>query len=381
MTPRSKLWFKRIAIAAAALTVAVLVAAHYCLRALDEEILEVLGPGSSVGSTDLGRREIVLHEVRMPMPKGWIKGAKVDEAASARSVRIRPELRSLIGGRARIRKLAVDHGVIVLRRAGDGRLRLLPGITEKSNEHHPAQLDRISFTDSVLDIYDETVTQPPHYMHLEQVHGTIDHLNPPALDQRSVIDLQGVVVGAQQRGEVQLKGWIEFHSRDSQLDIRLKGVDLDTVQPYLQSKNDHGVQHGLLNLEMTSTVREHQLRAPGTMQLSQLHFTPDKEGSGRFLGVPRAAVLNFMEKRRDPVQLDFVVEGDLGNPKFSLNEDFTTRAGVALAKVMGVSVEGVVEGVGAVGGLGIKAVTGVGRLFGAGKKDDKPADEAASKKK
>ena len=58
-------------------------------------------------------------------------------------------------------------------------------------------------------------------------------------------------------------------------------------------------------------------------------------------------MLAFMS-RHDRIELDFTLEGRLDDPAFSLNENFATRVASALGNVVGLSVEGVVEGVGSV---------------------------------
>jgi hypothetical protein len=56
-------------------------------------------------------------------------------------------------------------------------------------------------------------------------------------------------------------------------------------------------------------------------------------------------VLGFMA-RNDRIELDFTLEGRLDDPSFSLNESLSIRVASALAQKLGVSVGGVVEGVG-----------------------------------
>ena len=68
---------------------------------------------------------------------------------------------------------------------------------------------------------------------------------------------------------------------------------------------------------------------------------------GTFAGVPRQAVLAAMSKN-DRLDIDFTLEGRLDDPDFSLNESFATKVAAGLANALGVSLGGVVEGVGSV---------------------------------
>lgn len=76
------------------------------------------------------------------------------------------------------------------------------------------------------------------------------------------------------------------------------------------------------------------------------------------------------------IAVNFVLEGDINNPQFSLNETLSTRLASSMAETLGVSLGGVATGVEAVGRKGVEAAgtagKGVGgavqRLFGDQKK-------------
>ncbi|MFO1341353.1 MAG: hypothetical protein U1F53_24570, partial [Burkholderiaceae bacterium] len=53
-------------------------------------------------------------------------------------------------------------------------------------------------------------------------------------------------------------------------------------------------------------------------------------------------------KRHDRITLAFTLEGRLDDPGFSVNDSVALRFGTGLADALGVSIEGVVEGVGKV---------------------------------
>jgi hypothetical protein len=65
----------------------------------------------------------------------------------------------------------------------------------------------------------------------------------------------------------------------------------------------------------------------------------------RFAGVPRQAVLAAM-RRDGRIRVAFTLDGRLDDPAFSLNENLVTRIASGLAESLGVSIEGVVQGVG-----------------------------------
>jgi hypothetical protein len=54
--------------------------------------------------------------------------------------------------------------------------------------------------------------------------------------------------------------------------------------------------------------------------------------------------------------VSFVLEGDLDDPQFTLNEAFATRLASAIAESLGVSLGGLATGAGALGQKGVEAV-------------------------
>jgi hypothetical protein len=94
-------------------------------------------------------------------------------------------------------------------------------------------------------------------------------------------------------------------------------------------------------------VQAQRLNAPGRVTLTGLELAPAPGPLGTFAGVPRAAVLAAMA-RNGRIEVAFTLEGRLDDPAFSLNESLATRIAGGLAESLGVSLGGVVEGVGSV---------------------------------
>ena len=91
-------------------------------------------------------------------------------------------------------------------------------------------------------------------------------------------------------------------------------------------------------------MQKNQLKAPGKLTLSGLELNENT----LFAGIPQRALLSAMSKRDGRVEVHFTLAGRLDDPNFSLNENITTRVASALAQTLGVSMGGVVEGVGSV---------------------------------
>src|SRR3990172_9424455 len=78
--------------------------------------------------------------------------------------------------------------------------------------------------------------------------------------------------------------------------------------------------------------------------ISDWEFAPAKGAWDTFMDLPRGAVVNSLKNKDNKIEVDFVLEGDLDNPHFALNEAFVTRVAVATAERLGVSIREVVEG-------------------------------------
>jgi hypothetical protein len=56
-----------------------------------------------------------------------------------------------------------------------------------------------------------------------------------------------------------------------------------------------------------------------------------------------------MKDKKGRISVKFVLEGDVNDPEFSLNEQMTMRLGASLANSLGISLESLTKGVGRIG--------------------------------
>jgi hypothetical protein len=228
-----------------------------------------------------------------------------------------------------------------------------------------------------MEFFDAMVAKPPLKLRLEQLQASVRNALVPALTDKSDFDMTGILKGVRQDGRIKVGGWAEGATRDSTVKTELRGVDLVALQPYLSTAADVRVQKGLLDLDIQSDVRKNRLRAPGRIAIAGLELAPSQGMMGTFMGVPRGVVLAFLKDKGNRIAMDFIIEGDINNPQFSLNEAFSTRVAVSMAETLGVSIQGVAEGVGMLGRKGAEAMMGgtgkgigdaIGGLFGVQKK-------------
>jgi len=340
----------------AALVIAAFVGLHYAAEALKSQIESALGPESEVGDIVVGMSAIEIRQIRIAAPKGW----PAQDALRAERVLVRPDLLGLFSARIHVPRIVVERAYVSALRTRDGKFRLLPSLLEKpAGSGGPAgpsptvSIGTVELRDGVLEFFDATVRQPAHKTRLEQLHARVEDLTLPRGAGRTSIKVDGTVKGVQRNGRLSIDGWAELGTRNSEIATKLQGVDLVALQPYLIKASETGVRRGSLDLRLKSTVRNNRLHAPGTVTLSGLELAPSDGAFGTFMGVPRQAVIAALKNRKGQIVVDFTLEGNLNDPKFSLNENLALQVGAAVAAALGISIEGLGKGVGSVAeGLG-----------------------------
>ncbi|WP_306478115.1 DUF748 domain-containing protein [Methyloversatilis sp.] len=335
---------------------------------LRSQIEAALGPRGEVAKIEVGFGSVVLHDVRIRAVRDGKQGWPTDDELRARRVDVRPQLRDLLSARVRIERITVDGAYLSLLRTRDGALRVLPALLEQSpvtddarNTPVPVHVSRIELRDASLDFHDASVRRTPHRLALQALNAEIGPVDLPALDTASTLKLEGIVKGVRQDGRLTLQGEVVPATRDARLALSLRDVDLVAFQPYLIKAAETGVKRGTMDLDIRPVVVDKRLKAPGTLTLNGLELA----SGGSFMGLPRAAVVGLMKDRDERISVDFTLEGRIDDPSFSLNEGFATRVTGAVAESVGVSLGGLVRGVGSAGSSVVKGVgDAVGKLLG-----------------
>ncbi len=347
---------------------------------LEKKVEQVLGPGSEIASISVGFTGVYVEGLRIRGPAKW----PARNTLRAERVRVVPSLRSLFSGRYRVRSVIVEKPYLCVYKTPAGKVLVVPSLLNR-DERRPASrtpaggdlvtIGRITLEDAVIEFFDASVARPPVQMRLEQIQATLRNLDIPAYAGRSDFSLTGVARGVHASGTVDIRGWVVIASRDSEVTVRLRTVDLAVLSPYLSRSGDVKVLGGTLDADVVSEVKKGRIRAPGKITLADLELAPSPGLFGSFMGVPRDAVLTFLRDSQNRISLDFVLEGDMSDPRFTLHEAFSRRLAASMAEALDVGIKGVAEGAGTLGRKGADAagdvVRGVGnaveQFFGGGK--------------
>jgi hypothetical protein len=210
-------------------------------------------------------------------------------------------------------------------------------------------VEQFVFRDSVLEIFDEKVADPPVKIRLEQVEATLRDVDFPGRRGRSPFTLDGAVKGAARDGHAHLTGWAAFGLHESSVATQLRSVDLVVLEPYLVRQAKTGIRAGTLDLEMQSDVRAGQIKAAGRMVITGLELEPDEGLVDTVLGLSRRAMLAALRENDDKIALEFTLEGEVHHPKFSLEAAPGTKLAYSIVEALGLSLGGLVEGVATIG--------------------------------
>lgn len=373
-----------VLIVLAAVVVGGIVSFRIAIGVLKGKVEDALGQDSAVEDIRVTWSGVVVEGLRIKGARGW----PAADCLRAQRILIVPDLRSLFSDQFRVSSIAIDQPYVSALRARDGQLQVVPGLIARSSAKKPARgsatapaaviIGRFVLRDGVVEFFDATVQQPPLRIQLEQIQITVSDVAVPALTGKTKFELSGVIKSAQRDGKVNIAGWVDIAGEESSVKSTLRSVDLVALQPYLIKTSETGVRKGTLDLDLQADVRKKQLNAPGRITLSNLELAPAAGAWNTFMGMPRSAVIGFLKNQDGRIALNFTLEGDIGNPQFSLNEALATRIASSMAETLGVSIMGVAKSAGTLGQRGVEAAgdaakgvgEALGRLFG-----DKPKEE------
>ena len=367
-TAQARAWLRRHGrwlAGATAILLAVAGAWQVALWQLRAAVLQTLGPGAQLAQLRVGLAGVEIDQLRIAAaPANRRAGTAAwpaEDELRAAQVRLVPDWRSLWSGprhgQWRLQSLQVRGGYLSLQRGADGRIRLLPSLLSPPSAgsaqgapaapDHRLPLGQLVLDGTVVELFDASVRRPAHRLRLEGLQVQAGPLALPVAQaaEPTQLQLQAVLKGPRHDGQLSLQGQVHLGTQDAQLQARLQGVDMLALQPYLLKAGEGRIRGGRLDLQLDPQVQQQRLHAPGVLTLTGLDLAPGAGLGGLLTGVSRQAVLAALE-RDGRITLRFSLDGRLDDPGFSIQENLAQRVGGALAETVGVSLSGVVDGVG-----------------------------------
>ncbi|WP_321817553.1 MULTISPECIES: DUF748 domain-containing protein [unclassified Paraburkholderia] len=369
-TPNRHRPASRILLIVAMVVVALLVLAFGALYALQREakarVEAALAPIGTAAQVNVAfwLTSVELTDVRLKPPPDW----PAADMLRAGRITITPDLRALLSNRVHVREVHLSDFTMTVLRRPNGSIALLPnlrremeaasagpassasGAASDSVIKLPSEklIDHIVFDNGRFVFYDRSVGNPPWRVTVSDAHASVDHVQLPTLDEPTHVAVTGAIKGPAHTGHVSFEGTIRIASKDSQTHTVLRGVDILTLDPYLLKKAGAKtrITGGTLDLDLTATVRGYRLHAPGVVTIRQLQLAESSDPLDTFMSIPTRAAVAALKSHKGDITLHFVLDGDLHDPKFKLNESLMTELRAGFAQALGVSAQGVAQGAG-----------------------------------
>jgi hypothetical protein len=376
-----------------ALALAVVWAARHAVEVLRGEIVAALGPGATIGSLDMGPRRLTIEELMLPGGEKW----PADAALRTQRVTVTPNLLTLLSPARRSAAVDVATPYVAMVRTRRGRLRIVPTLLDDPDPPEPRRarktgkaklpgpapsrdtgdgaaagatappvitLAPLAASDGEIDFYDASAATPPWRIRLVGLDARFDSLAIPTLAGRTPLDVRATIDGPARDGTVDLGGWIERGTREIDVTATLRGVDLLAFRPYVAGRSKVKLAGGTFDLDLRAKVEQGRLTAPGRVVLRDLAFAPGGRGTDLVLGVPRDVLLAALAQQGQ-IAFDFRLDGDVNDPRFSLNEQLAARLALGvMGAVGGLDVRGLVRGVEGLGAATIEGTGGIERGLG-----------------
>lgn len=350
-------------------SIAAIVGYKFLTRTIQTRVLAALGPGAVVDGIEIGVRDVAIKNLRI---KGKGKGGP--DLLTVERIIVTPSLRSLPTGQIRLSRVELERPTMAITLQPGGRMDLPlplppPGDGQSAGGQGPqVGIAQVLLRDGQIDLIDRTVPGRPVRLHFEGVGASVEDLAVPPAPGKSPLEFEGVLRGRQANGRVKVSGWVETLTQDASVKATLRSIDLTLFTPYMLQVKEAEVERGRLDMDLDFQVRQRKVHAPGKATLSDLQLRSGPGVAGTFMGVPRQGVVNLLKNRDGKIELTFLVEGDLSDPRFHLQQSFATAMATGLAEQLGVSVKGVSGGIVGLGQKGAGALGGTAQELGKGLK-------------
>lgn len=213
---------------------------------------------------------------------------------------------------------------------------------EKKKESIHIRIDQIQIEEGSLDFKDMKPGDPPANIQLRDLDLRIDDIQFPFISFHSPVQFKGKMNGRAKAGKIGIKGWIDIKTMDMALSLDVQGIDVKTFEPYYRKRVSAEIESGYLNMESKIAVRKRMIDVPGNLELTDLRI---KEGGGTVLWIPAETLVSLLRDKGNRIKVDFHVNGNLGDPRFNLQDTFLTRIAISLMEALGIPIKVVGEDV------------------------------------
>jgi hypothetical protein len=353
MSTKARKWIIVSGIVVLCLFVVVLILAKLSGQFLKARVEKSLGDNVTASAVSISWGKVTVEDLTF-LRDGQIVG-------KIKAVDIKADFMSILRNKLSISKVEVDQPYFKLLIDNKGNVLLPTAMPEEkmgkgkeerkkkeiqevptTKESMPVEVKTLIVKEGKVDFEDRSMARPVLLTFVD-VRVDVHHITYPFVNQWTDYEVSSQLAGGSQKGSIKATGKTNFLNEETKVKTVLKNIDLALLRPYIEKKGDAGIERGFINMNMDAGVVKKHIKAPGTMAIRDLQLSSSGGVSGTFLGVPRSMALSFLKNNNNEISLNFVLEGDLNNPRFKIRENLATRLSVGMANKLGVSVTGAGE--------------------------------------
>lgn len=334
-------------------------------RIIKYELESILGKDFSVKEIKLNWGEVEALDISFRNLSG-------KEVFKTDSLILKADFMGLIRKEYVVSNLSLKNPYILLETDNKGNLTN-PFLQERAKGARksipPVVIKKIKIVNGSIDYIDGKVYRIPVLTRLKDIELESKEITFPLNDSFSTYIVTAKIPGSQSSGILKSKGKIKLKTGDTDCRVELKRLDITMFKPYFQKKGDVNVTKGFLDLVMNIKIASRKIHAPGRIVLKNLEFEAGHGTGKKFLSIPLYAIMKFLKNNNNQIVFNFVIEGDLDNPKFNIRESFLEKITLGLAEKLGLSVTRIGESIIVLGAEGVKHVGKGIKGIGEGLKD------------
>jgi len=227
---------------------------------------------------------------------------------------------------------------------------------EKKEAGPPILIQHLEIQNGSIDYLDGKVSKMPVLTRLRKIEFESREVTFPAAGDSSSFSLQAEIPGKMGTGILTSKGKIKLKNLDTDCTITVNGLDITGFKPYFHKKGEVDVARGFLDLDMKLRISSRKINAPGRAVLRALQFESGGGAKEQFMSIPRGLVVDFLKSHGDQIVIDFTLNGDIDNPRFSIRQSIIKEITLGIASKLGLPVKKIEESIIVLGTEGMKEV-------------------------
>lgn len=333
---------------------------------------KALGKDFSIGSIELRWGSVFVRDIAMKERSGR-------EVVKVESLVVKADFMGLLRKKYIVSSVLVEKPYIYVEidRKGDLVSPVFPAGDERAGravkkaentarpegKQPPVILRKIVIVDGSVDYLDRKSPKVPVMTKVRNINAEMHNLTVPFTNDLTRYTIKAAIPGGRSTASIQSEGGIRFQSRDMECAAAVRELDITHFKPYYHGSQSISITKGFLDLDLRAKIASRRVHAPGKAVVKGLEFGSGTGPGDRFMGVPVTLVVAFLKKSGDRIPVDFVISGDLDNPRFNIAENFASRLSFGIAEKLGFSVKDIGESVFGLGAEGTKKVgEGIGGI-------------------